>query len=569
VRGAESLDAAVEQLSVRTVNPREPVHRRPRIVAADESMGVVIEMRSWDEVKFFAVHPSVWYDAFKVGDQIVKWIPWESLHVVFPMLPKDTIIVTIDDLGLVKMLSHIYSSAWLRRALCPDAFGEFQFSLSEEERDVDYRPDAPRITTTQHRVLHAGFKSTRKDTPNHWYRIVSAPKYLAASSLKDAQWSLVELLHFGQTAADFCRDSGVPLMASAGSTAARLLRLPRYYPTARRRVPRATNESARPALRGHPYKLYVEPMEAVTAVEFDQQSAHPHAASTIAMPSSNDLYAGFDFIGNRNPDVPTKPPTMLWRGSERFKVEIQRPGLFYLKLYGPTRHSEFSPWQTEGPFSEFVTSNEIEWLGELGIQVDGIVARWTSPTADEGIRAYAEDALEAGKTYEGFDRKVVKAIFLAGLGVLGARPNVIKVLRGHEITGGEEFTVATRSGPLTVYRKEMRSVYQLAIANLIQRAMIERECAKRSWQFATQLASEGWKVVCIYADSVFATPPTAQMPLTNLPEPWREKGVHTNLQFKTATTYVSDQAAKMPGVPRLGGDERLRWRRRLEASRVA
>lgn len=567
MHGKDSVNAIQESLSVRTVKPREPVHNRPLVVAADESMGVLIEMKSWSDIKTVAIHPSVWYDAFKIEQQIVKWIPWQSLHVVIPTLPADTIIVTIDDLSLISLLHRVYASDWFRRTHCPDDFDAFQFALSEEERDIDYRPDAPRITQIQHRVISAGFRR-KHNRKGHYYRIISAPKYLAASSLRDHKWSLVDLLRFGQIGADFCQDSGIPMMASAGATASKLLRLPRYYENPRRRVPRATNEKARPALRGHPYKLFVEPMRPVTAIEFDQSAAHPHAAATIPMPSANNLYGGFDFASERDYD---KPPPYLWRGSLLYEREIVKPGLFYLKLYGPTKHSDFCPteWQHEGPFHDYVVSNEIGWLKELGIQIDGIIARWTSPTVDEGIQRYAQDALAAGESLSGFQRAIVKAIFLAGLGVLGAKPHKVKVLRGHEITGGCEFTVPTRDGPLAIYRKEMRQTYQLAIANLIQRAMIERECAKRSWQLAAELQGKGWQVVCIYADSVFATPPAAQMTLTDLPAPWREKGVHTNLQFKTATTYVSDQASKMPGVPRLGGDERARVRQRWAAAKVA
>lgn len=554
-----SLATAFESLSVRTVKPREPKHHRPLVIAADESYGVLIECRSWDDARNRFTHPSVWWDAFAWNNQVIKWIPWQSLHVILPMLPADTIVVTVDDLGLVKMLSGLYDNDWLRAVLCPDDFDRFEFSLSEEERDVAFAPDLPRITTTVHRVLHAGFKRKGRNR-GHWYRVISAPKFLAASTLRNHKWSLLDMLRFGQIAADFCRDTGVPLGASAGATASKLLRLPRYYPEPRRRVPRATNEAARPALRGHAYKLFVEPMKPITAVEFDQSSAHPNAAATIPMPQADRLYAGYSFTNLE------QHRQYLWRGHSRFEREIQRPGLFFLKLYGPTRHSEFCPreWCREGPFTDYVTSNEVEWLRELGIGVDGIIARWTSPVADEGIKAYAEDALSAGQSLKGMERAIVKAIFLAGLGVLGAKPHNLKVLRGHEIDGGDVITVPTRSGPLTIYRKEMKNTYQLAIANLIQRAMVERECAKRSWRFAASLAAEGWDIACIYADSVFAIPPGAQMSLTNVPAPWRERAVHTNLQFKTATTYVSDQAAKMPGVPRFGGGERERMRQRWQ-----
>lgn len=560
MRGNISVGAAVEQLTIRTVTPCEPVHKRPLVIAADSAMGVLIEIRNHGDRKRF-IHRSIECSEILHDEagRAARWIPWESIHLLIPELPAETIIVCIDDLGLVKLISEVFSSDWMRHVLCPEDFGPFQFSLSEEEREVDYRPDAPRITTTQHRVLHAGFKREKKT--GHWFRIISAPKFLAASALRDHQWSLWDLLRFGKTAADFCRESGIPLMASAGATASKLLRLPRYYEAARRRLPRATNEAARPALRGHPYELWIEPMEPVTAVEFDQESAHPHAAATIPLPSANDLYAGYDFHNERGDKSRHE---FLWRGSKRFAREIQRPGLFYLQLYGRPNASKFCPpdWRREGFFHDFVTSNEIEWLGELGISIEGIIGRWTSPTTDEGIKVYANDALTLGKSLVGFERKVIKAMFLAGLGVLGSKPHTVKILRGHEVKEGEPFTIPTREGPLTVYRREMKRTYQLAIANVIQRTMIERECAKQSWQLAAQLAAEGWEPICVYADSVFSTPPAAQMTFRNLPAPWREKMVHTHLQFKTATTYISDQASKMPGVPRLGGDARLRARQR-------
>lgn len=541
----------MDSLSIATVNPRDPKHSRPLVVAAEPEMGVLIETimarkQSYVGTLGRAVTVS---DSLENDDgRRAEWIPWQSLHLIMPNLPADTIIVCVDDLGLVRMLAQVFSSPWLRDRLCPEQFGDFEFSLSEEIRDVDYRPDAPRITTTEHRVLHAGFRSKVKGKRGHWYRIVSAAKYLAASSLRSHKWNLWDLLEFGQIAADFCAEMGIPLMASAGSTAARLLRLRKYYPEARRRVPRATNENARPALRGHPYKLYVEPMRPVTAIEFDQSSAHPNAAATIPLPHANGLYAGFNFTQTKR-DILDKP-SMLWRGSRRFDREISRPGLFLLRLYGRNPENAFCPpeWQIRGPFDDFVTSNEIEWLGELGIGIDGIIARWTSPIADEGIKAYAEDALAFSNARSGFDRAVVKATFLAGLGVLGAKPHAIKVLRGHEITGGETVTIRTKQGPLACHRKEMSRSYQLSIANLIQRAMIEREAAKRSWQFLSRLCEQGWSPVCLYADSVFAMPPDGQQTLIDTPTPWRQKAIHTNLQFRTATHFVSDQAVKMPGI---------------------
>jgi hypothetical protein len=561
MRGAASGDDFVQRLNAVPIRPREPVHKRPLVVAADPSMGVIIELKSWQEAKTIARHPSIWFDAVSIDGQIVKWIPYESLHVALPLLPEDTIIACIDDLSMVHLFDSVYGLNWLRVSLCPPDFGPFQFALSEEERESDYRPDAPRITAIQHRVLAAGFRRVKKK--GHWYRILSAPKYLGASALRDHNWSLVDLMKFGQVVAEFCSANGVMPMASPGATAAKLLRLPRYYPKPRRRVPRATNESARPALRGHPYKLFVPPMEPITAIEFDQKSAHPHAAATIDMPSSNGLYAGGDFMD-------TGEDQYLYRTNSRFERAIKRHGLFFLKLYARPHSSKFCPneWDQDGMFYDFVTSNEIDWLPGLGISVEGIVKRWTSPIVDDGIKAYAQDALAQIDAAEpGFTRKVVKAIFLAGLGVLGAKPHNIKVIRGHEMRDGEQIEIPTRSGLMPIYRKEMRQTYQLAIANLIQRAMVERECAKRTWQLAALLDSQGWQVACVYADSVFAIPPDAQMSMLDLPEPWREKGTHTNLQFKTATTYVSDQAAKMPGVPRLGGDERVRLRSRLAAQK--
>src|SRR5213596_1188403 len=102
MRISESADDSVNSLSPRTVATREPQHGRPLVISADEAMGVLIELKSWHEAKSLAAHASVWYDCFRTGSQLVKWVPWQSLHVILPRLPSDTIITCIDDLALIK-----------------------------------------------------------------------------------------------------------------------------------------------------------------------------------------------------------------------------------------------------------------------------------------------------------------------------------------------------------------------------------------------------------------------------------------------------------------------------------
>jgi hypothetical protein len=402
---------------------------------------------------------------------------------------------------------------------------------------------------------------------NHYHQMIDPHVFLFRFTLDDLvplrpgfpdETSLMRLYRWGAALRNWAMREGVSPKPSAGGIAAQLLRDSRFYPEARRKVPRATNDKARDVLPGNYYDLRVSENELqfFTATYFDQVSAHHNVAATTPLPDANRLYAKGRF--NK---VEGKP----WarRGTRLFDNAMRSHGLFYVSLKNPHFHPTafILPCQRrKGWHDAFVWSNELSFLRETGTDILAIIAAWTSDYADTGIPEYAQWALTQLQD-NAQHAPWLKPTLLATYGVLAARP------RRHETAykqseKGEPARYAMGGKIIEAQRIRARYEMEGKISNVIQRGMIESETRLRSIRLAAFLHSFGLRVLAVYADSVFIENTGQGVPL--LPGNWTIKGHLDRLQFFNSTSFTSDQLQKLPGIPK---DDRDRLRR-VQAARA-
>ena len=99
------------------------------------------------------------------------------------------------------------------------------------------------------------------------------------------------LLKFGIDVRDWCKEQNVPLPTSLAGIANALLRDPRFWPEARGRVPKATNERTREYLPGVYSQLLARTRVRHQAVAIDQRTAYHRAAQEVATPDPTTLFA--------------------------------------------------------------------------------------------------------------------------------------------------------------------------------------------------------------------------------------------------------------------------------------
>lgn len=424
----------------------------------------------------------------------------------------------------------------------------WQFRASPVQRAA-WAPGRKRKATMRDCTIgYLGFKGENK-RKGHYHYPLSPETFIlkSASELRrdiiDADGA-VKLMEWAKDVRAFLQKHKLNLSPSSGGIAAQLLKDDKFYPVARRKVPRHTNAKAREHLPGNFYKLYEakEGRGRHRAAYLDQISAHHYAASRLEFPSANTLKRR-----GRYATLDDKP--FAKHGTAKFEELISQYGLFYLAIETP----RFFP--TDFPLPEclgktnygyrrgYFYSNELPYLKQLGVRIRHIIACWTSPDRDHGLNKYSEWAQEEITKASPVSKIWLKPTLLSTYGVLAARPKILEFGYKHA-KGGEPKRYPCGSGFLDVEAKASKKMREPLMANVIHRGMVEAETRLTSLTLARDLAKRGYKILAIYADSVFVE--AEDLPF--LPPPWRIQEFLTNLHFESATHFTSREISKTPGI---------------------
>jgi hypothetical protein len=398
-------------------------------------------------------------------------------------------------------------------------------------------------------ISYFGFKGERKQRGLYHYAL--SPHIFCLKSIHELRKGIPgefatphKLMEWGKEIREFLQKHELNLSPTAGGIAAQLLRDERFYPTARRKVPRHTNATARIQLPGNYYCLYnaKEGRSIHRAAYLDQSAAHHTAAAELDFPSSNSLMRHGRYSTGK--DLP-----FARHGTEKFNDFIGRYGLFYLAFEAPRFFDKDFPLpncgDSEGYHRGYFYSNELPYLADLGVRIRHIIACWVSPDRDPGMNEYAKWALEQIKSAPQDAKPWLKPTLLSTYGVLASKPKFLEF--GYKrCKNGTPTKYPCGSGFLEVEAKRSKKMREPLMSNVIHRGMIEAETRLRSLQYARELTSQGYTILAVYADSVFVES-SKDLPL--IPPPWRLQEYLTALRFQSSTHFTSLEISKTPGLP--------------------
>lgn len=363
---------------------------------------------------------------------------------------------------------------------------------------------------------------------------------------------------------EWCHAEGLAPSPTAGGLGGQLLRDPRWYPAARRKVPRATNRRAREVLPGNYYRLYVDEHTPMDATYIDMSSSHHHAATGLAFPCANHLYARGHFKVTDTTDTTVMRST-LWApaGTRRYNALLKSHGLLRIQLNVPSlKADQFPPpyMATAGRRLAWVYTNELPMIQALGADIEGIEAAWTSYERDTGLNEYAAWALTEIATMTPERKKWAKIALLAAYGNLAAKARVTEFAY-RNANGGQAREYPAGNDVLHVRAYITDIERELPTVNVIHRGMIEAEQRRLVLELARELTVNGQHVISIYADAIMVAAGPA---LPFLPPPWRIDAHLTRVRFFAPTAYTSLERSRLPGIPR---EDRDRIRRMIHISR--
>lgn len=468
--------------------------------------------------------------------------PTDDLPVLIRSLPS-SIVVSHHFGATLRFLNEVYKDNDL-----------WQYRLSPIE-STSWSPERKRKAVMKDCIISFfGFKGERKQRGHYHYPI--SPETFCLKSIHELRASvpggretITKLTEWAIELRDYCVKQDLNLSPTSGGIAAQLLRDDRFYPSARRKVPKITNAKGREKLPGNYYKLYkgktagenVRPV-AYKAAYLDQISAHHTAALTLEFPNANTLrrYGRYSTLQDKSFAKVDTP---------KYREFIACHGLFYLAIETPRFFDTSFPLPECGEGGEYKRgyfySNEIPYLLELGVRIRHIIACWVSPDRDAGLNRYAEWALQQVAGCEPSAKPWLKPLLLSTYGVLAAKPRHLEY--GYrQAKNGETKEYPCGSGFITVQAKRTSKEIEPLMSNVIHRGMIEAETRLRSLRFARGLTLMGYNILAIYADSIFVDS-SKDLPLIG--PPWRVQEYLSNLRFQSATHFSSHEVTKQPGGP--------------------
>lgn len=452
----------------------------------------------------------------------------------------------------------------------------WQYRVAPDRRDVRHtngRRPGSRVAGT---VVHFfGWSPLNKRTRGHYHYPVD-PTVFCHQSISELvpgnAPTVVKLIRWGQDVRDWCRTYRLKITPTGGGLAGQLLRDPRWFPEARRKVPRATNDVARVRLPGNHYRLYAEEFTPYNATYLDMRSAHHNIAATLPFPDPNTLMARghFHVTGDTGVTVPGVTPWVV-NGTRAYERVLTMHGLIFAKLtVPPVATAMFPPPYMERPGERmaWVFTNELPLIRALGGVVDWVAAGWLSPHTSSGLNQYARWAMRELDEVTASRKAWLKPSLLATYGILAARPAQME-FGFRTAKRGEPRQYPAGSGMIKAVAVVGQGEREMPTANVVYRGMIEAQQRVESLTMARHLADLGHRVLAVYADSVFIETGGA-LPL--LSHPWQLEQELTELEFLSSSSFTSRQLTRLPGIPR-EGLTRLRLieerRHRLEQWRAA
>lgn len=417
-----------------------------------------------------------------------------------------------------------------------------RFTVNQSEmfhRDGEVRP--PKVRNVKDiRISLFGFRDKKRQT-KYFHTITPLDFMDDFREYGDPDWpEYIRLYQWAGSVRQWMRKHKLKMSPTRGGLSAQLLRDPKFYPDARRKVPKETNENARPAMPGNFYAMREESIDKLYHAVYviDQQNAHHYAAETVDLPNANDLFARGRFAMQAD-----KPYARERRVT--FENLIGELGLFRCRVYVPKGLSGMiPPWaQHHGLHSVYLYSNELELAKSLGIEIRYVSYAWTAREIDKGLRRYAQWAQRQVKEYPEYKRWL-KPTLLSGYGILGARPRHIEVAH-YRSDKGERHRYLLGPTPVTMKRMKTKRKIQPVVANTVHRGMIEAETRRLSIELARRMELEGHTVIAIHADGLLVKDEGQQLPL--LPPPWRVKDRLTGFQAIDDVSYRSDTVCILPG----------------------
>lgn len=508
-----------------------------------------------------------------------------TAHVVKPRKPHDEqreIIAIVDDIVWTEHSGEIHPRASLPEILtthpssilaCENApkllldmdavfrsWPGWQWRVTPVTRRKYHNHRTTRVTETRGAVVnYMGFRfpigeGDRYRTYYHYP--VDTMTFLGGSIAKAFDGDpLPALIAWAYDLREFARENALKVTPTSGGLAAQLLRDPRFFPTPRRKVPRATNEKARPHLPGNHYELFVpENVTIPRALYLDMTGAHHHAAAGLTFPDPNRMYARGRY---RNPPETVSDGDPWARsGTRKFDAVIATHGLFLLRINVPHKArmevGRFPPpWlsgASQGARLAWVYSNELPMIADHGALIEGIEAAWTAARTDDGLNRYAEWSIAETARMEPTRRAWAKATLLAAYGMLAARPRQREFGYKHA-KRGEPAVYMTSGGPLQVEALTTKRELDSPVANVIARGMVEAEVRREVLTLARELHAHGAQVIAVYADSIIVSDNSWSAPLPLLPGHWHVKSRLTQLEFFNAVSFRAEEMVRLPGIP--------------------
>lgn len=440
--------------------------------------------------------------------------------------------VTWDDVELLNAARDLYGDA-LRFNLVRTEDPEIKVGVTGDSRIMSF--GLPwRGEGKRNRLLHQVWNPGR---------MFSTPKRAAET----VGHSHGDLLKFATDVREWCKEQNLPLKASLPGLGSSLLRDKRFWPDDRGRVPRATNERVRRHLPG----VYQERRARLlapysSAVALDQERAYHRAAQQVPTPNPTNLYARGYF------DDPESAPE-LWapRNSELYRRVTAQPGLVAVVASSrPRRKGEWRPPVCEGRERgvRYVWTNELPHAERHGLQVEGIVAAWTSEDADPGLPKYGAWAEEQIKSSSEYRKAWLKPTLHSLYGLLAARPRDIFIARSHGNGDPEIYTV--RGYAYNVKQTVLPNTTSPTV-NVPMLGVLQAEIRARTLALAD---GYGEAVLHVHADGMHLD----AVQLEFVPAGWTAEPI-TNLRFLDDVSWTSDQRDVLPGRT---GDQRHAIRRR-------
>lgn len=420
---------------------------------------------------------------------------------------------------------------------------DFNYQIVTSEDDSPVRIVKSRITRFGFRCQHEKDSPERESCPYRRRRAmhtVWSPSDLSPTPGKLlTDYTHGSLLELATDIRGWCQDEGIPLPSTLAGIANSLLRDPRFWPEARGRVPRATNENVRKYLPGVYGELRVPRLtDNRNAVSLDQRTAYHVAAQEIPTPDPTTLFARGYF------NAPDTSPIWAPLNTELYRRTMAQPGIVYVQVeVNYLRRYQVRPPAVKeaGRYRCALWTNEVALCEANGVTVKGIVAAWTATRPDHGLPLYGAYAQRQITEASEARKRWLKPTLHALYGLLATRPRRVKI--GH-LRGRAQLSTVARIGfghEFPVKQADL-GVIQPLTTNVAMLGVLQAEIRKRSFELARILMESGAEVLHIHADGIHVSGDS--LPL--IPDGWRIETL-THLQYLDPSSWISEEGDCLPG----------------------